>query len=101
MWASSVIEAEVASDGAERADAVVGPQIHFLGLMLRHRRSTNTLSRQAPLPSMLIAMPLSASTPVKAEPVNCEPWSVFEDVRLAVTSRELPPASRRRTPLPL
>jgi len=28
---------------------------------------------QAPLPSMLIAMSLLASTPVKAEPVNCEP----------------------------
>ena len=30
------------------------------------------------LPSMLIAMPLLASTPVKAEPVNCEPWSVLK-----------------------
>jgi type 1 fimbria pilin len=47
-------------------------------LTLRHSRSTNTLSRQAPLPSMLIAMPLSASTPVKAAPVNCEPWSVLK-----------------------
>jgi hypothetical protein len=27
---------------------------------------------------MLIAMPLSASTPVNAEPVNCEPWSVLK-----------------------
>jgi hypothetical protein len=27
---------------------------------------------------MLIAMPLSASTPVKAAPVNCEPWSVLK-----------------------
>jgi hypothetical protein len=27
---------------------------------------------------MLIAMPLVASTPVKAEPVNCEPWSVLK-----------------------
>src|ERR1700680_5332948 len=27
---------------------------------------------------MLIAMPWSASTPVKADPVNCEPWSVLE-----------------------
>jgi hypothetical protein len=30
-------------------------------------------SHQAPLPSMLIAMPLLASTPVKADPMNCEP----------------------------
>jgi hypothetical protein len=27
---------------------------------------------------MLIATPLSASTPVNAEPVNCEPWSVLK-----------------------
>jgi hypothetical protein len=47
-------------------------------LTLRHNRSTNTLSRQAPLPSMLMAMPLPASTPVKAAPVNCEPWSVLK-----------------------
>jgi hypothetical protein len=46
--------------------------------MLRHNRSTNTLSRHAPLPSMLMAMPLLASRPVKAAPVNCEPWSVLK-----------------------
>src|SRR6267154_1750640 len=27
---------------------------------------------------MLMAMPLLASRPVKAEPVNCEPWSVLK-----------------------
>jgi hypothetical protein len=27
---------------------------------------------------MLIATPLPASTPVKAPPVNCEPWSVLK-----------------------
>jgi hypothetical protein len=42
-------------------------------LTLRQSRSRKTLSRQAPLPSMLMAMPLLASTPVKAEPVNCKP----------------------------
>src|SRR5271167_2002133 len=39
-------------------------------LTLRHRRSTNTLSRQAPLPSMLIATPCFSSTPVKSTLVN-------------------------------
>ena len=34
---------------------------------------------------MLMAMPLLASTAVKPAPVNCEPWSVFEDLRSAVT----------------
>jgi hypothetical protein len=31
------------------------------------------MSRQAPLPSMLMAIPFSISTPVKAEPVNWLP----------------------------
>jgi len=47
-------------------------------LTLRHSRSTKTLSRQAPLPSMLIAMPFLISMPVNAAPVNCEPWSVLK-----------------------
>jgi len=46
-------------------------------LTLRHSRSTKTLSRHAPLPSMLIAMPFLISTSVNAAPVNCEPWSVL------------------------
>ena len=40
---------------------------------LRHSRSTNTLSRHAPLPSMLILMSCFASTLMKAGHVNCEP----------------------------
>jgi hypothetical protein len=39
-------------------------------LTLRQSRSMKTLSRQAPLPSMLIAMPLLASTPMKAARVG-------------------------------
>jgi hypothetical protein len=46
--------------------------------MLRHSRSTKTLSRQAPFSSMLIVMPLLPSTPVKAWPVNRKPWSVLK-----------------------
>jgi hypothetical protein len=38
----------------------------------------NTLSIQRPRPSMEIAMPASASAPVKAAEVNCEPWSVLK-----------------------
>jgi hypothetical protein len=41
--------------------------------MLRHSRSTKTLSRQAPLPSMLMAIPFLISVPVKAVPVNWLP----------------------------
>jgi hypothetical protein len=36
-------------------------------------RSTNTLSRQAPLPSMLTAIPFLISTPMNAAPVNWLP----------------------------
>jgi hypothetical protein len=38
---------------------------------------------------MPIAMPLAVSTPVKVAPVNCEPWSGVEDVRLAVTRQSV------------
>src|SRR4051795_2425287 len=44
----------------------------------RQSRSTNTLSRQAPRPSMLIAMALSISWPVNAVLVNWLPWSVLK-----------------------
>src|SRR5260370_21831399 len=57
--------------------------------MLRQSRSTTTSSRQAPFPSMLMAGPWSPSSPVNAEPVNCEPWSVFEDFRPAMTSESI------------
>jgi len=36
----------------------------------RQSRSTKTLSRQAPLPSMLMAILFLVSAPVKASPVN-------------------------------
>ena len=68
--------------------------------MLRHSRSTKTLSRQAPLPSMLIAMPFLISTPVNAAPVNWRALISVEDFRLAVASQRVLQASRRRTPPP-
>src|SRR5664280_1375615 len=74
MWSPAIVEVQVAADrSAGLADAVVGVQIPSSYLTLRQSRSTKTLSRQAPLPSMLIAMSLLVSTLVKAEPVNCEP----------------------------
>jgi hypothetical protein len=66
VWTPPIIKVQVAADRS----ASIG--------YLRHRRSTHTLSRQAPLPSIQIVMPLVASTLVKAEPVNCEPWSVLK-----------------------
>jgi hypothetical protein len=44
---------------------------------LRPKRSTKTLSRQRPLPSMLTATPADSSRPVHACAVNCPPWSVL------------------------
>src|SRR5271163_2637747 len=41
-------------------------------------RSTKTLSRQAPLPSMLIEIWLAIKTLVKASLVNWLPWSVLK-----------------------
>ena len=37
---------------------------------VRHKRSTKTLSRQQPLPSMLIRIPWALSTPVNSALVN-------------------------------
>src|SRR5919112_4167920 len=45
--------------------------------MLRQSRSTKTLSRQAPLPSMLIAILFLISTLVKSWLVNWLPWTPF------------------------
>ena len=72
MWAPCVVEVEVTADrSAGLADAVVALQIYLLVLTVRHSRSTKTLSRQAPLPSMLIAMRLLASTPPTTGSSTC------------------------------
>lgn len=44
----------------------------------RQNRSTNTLSRQAPLPSIEMAISAFFSTAVKSMDVNCDPWSVLK-----------------------
>jgi hypothetical protein len=76
MRSSPVVKVEKPTNQASRlADSLVGSQIDLLVFQLFQSLSTNTLPRQAPLPSM--AMPLSARTPVKAA-VNCEPWSVLK-----------------------
>src|SRR5258708_9922345 len=46
-------------------------------LTVRHSRSTTTLSRHRPRPSMLTATPADSSRPVHAPAVNCTPWSVL------------------------
>jgi hypothetical protein len=45
--------------------------------MVRQSRSMKTLSRQAPLPSMLIATSAFFSTLVKSVEVNWLPWTPF------------------------
>src|SRR5512140_3522586 len=45
--------------------------------MVRQKRSTKTLSRHAPLPSMLIEMALLISTLVNSVLVNWLPWTPF------------------------
>jgi len=46
-------------------------------LIVRQKRSMNTLSRQQPLPSMLMDAPLFRTASMKSAPVNWLPWSVF------------------------
>jgi hypothetical protein len=81
---------EVGSHGApdrspSLGDAAIGAQVDLLVL---HRppesRSTKTLSRQAPLPSLLMAILTSFSALMKAMLVNCEPLVGNEDLRPAV-----------------
>ena len=79
MRAPMIVKSQIATDRVARlADAIVGSQVTSSYLTLRHRRSTNTLSRQAPRPSMLIATPCCSSTPVKSTPVNWLPWSLLK-----------------------
>ena len=68
MSASLIVERQIAADrGAGLADRAIGPQVDLLVFTERHRRSTNTLSRQPPRPSMLIAI---CRTAVNAMLVN-------------------------------
>jgi hypothetical protein len=68
----------VADRDARLAEGVVALRSISLYLIDRQSRSTKTLSRQEPLPSMLMATPASISTLVKSWLVNGEPWSVLK-----------------------
>jgi hypothetical protein len=78
MRSAAVVEVQAIADRTARLADSHRPSDTPPHLTLRYSRSTNTLSREAPLPSMLIAMPLAASTPAKAVLVNCDPWSVLK-----------------------
>src|ERR1700756_175185 len=58
-------------------------------LTLRHSRSTNTLSRQAPLPSMLMAMPWLAKQAGEGRTRELRTLVSVEDFRLAMTSERI------------
>ena len=76
MGPSGIVKAvDISADGGPcLRDTGVGPRYTSSYLMVRHRRSTKTLSRQAPFPSMLILISfLRSSRPVKAMLVNWEP----------------------------
>ena len=67
MWPRFIIETTIPTNRCSGLpDAAVGAQIN----LQVHRRSTTTLSRQAPLPSMLMSIFSRNSTPVKAMLVN-------------------------------
>jgi hypothetical protein len=58
MRAEAIVEVEVAADASARLrHAIIGLQIHLLMFDAAPEALVNTLSRQAPLPSMLIATP--------------------------------------------
>ena len=71
MRAPMIVKGEIATDRAARlAEAVVGSQVDLLVFDASPQALDNTVSRQAPLPSMLIATPCFSSTPVKSTLVN-------------------------------
>src|SRR6478736_5370242 len=57
--------------------------------MLRHSRSTNTLSRQALLPSMLTAIPFLISTAGERRAGELAALIVVEDLRLAMAGERV------------
>src|SRR3954466_2566342 len=63
----------------------------------RQIRSTKTLSRQAPLPSLLIAMALSRSRLVNSTLVNWLPWSVLKISGLPYWASAASTASRQKS----
>ena len=74
MRSAAVVEIEIAADrSAGLADAVIGPQIHLLVFDAAPQPLDEDIVPPSAFAVMLIAMPLLASTPVKAEPVNWLP----------------------------
>jgi len=74
MWSTVIVKVEIAANRSTRlADAVVSPQIDLFVFDAAPQPLDEHVIPQAPLPSMLIAMALSASTPVNAAPVNANP----------------------------
>lgn len=73
MRPQPVVKSQISSDAnSSISHAGIGVEIDLLVFDRPPERSTKTLSRHDPLPSMLIATPASTSTEVKAVDVNCE-----------------------------
>lgn len=78
MWASAIVKGQIAADAsAGLGHCFVGMEVDFLVFDRTPSRSTNTLSRYAPLPSIEMAISAFFSTAVKSTEVNCDSWSVL------------------------
>src|SRR5947209_17897245 len=64
-------------------------------LTLRHKRSTNMLSKARPLPSQLMRISAAFSRLVNSALVNCTPWSVLKISGVA-TRRARSSASKQK-----
>lgn len=75
MWASAIIKGGQISANADAGlgHGLIGVEVDFLVFDQRQSRSTNTLSRQAPLPSIEMAISAFFNTAVKSIEVNCDP----------------------------
>ncbi len=68
------VRSDIGHADAGLGHGLVGVEVHFSYLIDRQSRSTKTLSRHAPLPSIEMAISAFFSTAVKSIEVNCEPY---------------------------
>ena len=74
MRSAAIIKVQVAADrSAGLADVVVGSKVYLLIFYAAPQPLDEDIVPPSALPSMLIAIPLSASKPVNAWPVNWLP----------------------------
>ena len=85
VWSSAVVKVQVTADRARLGHADPAGRYTSSYLTLRQSRSTKTLSRQAPLPSMLIRNPVFGEHAGEGRARELRTLVGVEDILFAVT----------------